>query len=154
MENEMNLSEVARAAKAIRAALKVAFPGTKFAVRSESFSMGDAVRIKWTDGPATDAVETITGAFAAGSFDGSDDHYEYAKDRKGPTAKYVTCTREISAELHALVLADLVTNGESYADEVAYRVLRKSDLRAGFGGIVSVQDFPFYAVVPAVVVAA
>lgn len=41
---------VADCAKAIRKELKLNYPHIKFSVTSESFSMGDAVRIKYTDG--------------------------------------------------------------------------------------------------------
>jgi hypothetical protein len=39
------------AASNIRAELKKAFPGVKFSVRSETFSGGDSIDVKWMDGP-------------------------------------------------------------------------------------------------------
>jgi hypothetical protein len=133
------MTEAAMAAKAVRAALKAAFQGTKFSVRSENFSMGNAVRIGWTDGPAYEAVDAIAQKFTAGDFDGMTDSYTYRTDRKGPTAKYVTCTRRISDDLRAAVVADLRA---TFAEEPrhgfeteAYRILRKADLRDGYCGV-------------------
>jgi len=43
---------VAETAKLVRAALKAAFPGITFSVRSKSYSMGASISVRWTDGPA------------------------------------------------------------------------------------------------------
>jgi Large polyvalent protein associated domain 29 len=69
----------AETAKLIRAALKKAFPGVKFSVRSSVYSMGASIRVGWTDGPATKAVQAVTGAYAGGGFDGMID-MAYNKD--------------------------------------------------------------------------
>ncbi|NHN89842.1 LPD29 domain-containing protein [Acetobacter conturbans] len=63
----------AETAKLIRARLKKAFPRTKFSVRSDSYSGGGSVRVKWMDGPAATLVESIVGSYAGGRFDGSID---------------------------------------------------------------------------------
>jgi Large polyvalent protein associated domain 29 len=60
----------AETAKLIRVALKKAFPGVKFSVRSSVYSMGASITVGWTDGPMTKAVEAVTGAYAGGGFDG------------------------------------------------------------------------------------
>jgi Large polyvalent protein associated domain 29 len=69
----------AETAKLIRAALKKAFPGVKFSVRSSVYSMGASIRVGWTDGPSTKAVESVTAAYAGGGFDGMID-MAYSKD--------------------------------------------------------------------------
>ena len=90
------------AAKNIRAELKAAFPAIKFSVRTERFSMGDAIRIGWTDGPNTAQVEAITKKYKAGSFNGMEDIYEYRQsdwmDAFG-SGKYITTSRDYSASL-------------------------------------------------------
>lgn len=64
---------VADTAKLVRAALKRAFPRTKFSVRSDSYAGGASIRVSWADGPAARMVEAVTGQFAGGGFDGSID---------------------------------------------------------------------------------
>jgi hypothetical protein len=90
------------AAKNIRAELKAAFPSIKFSVRTERFSMGNAIRIGWTDGPNTKQVEAITDKYQAGEFNGMEDIYEYSrsdwKDAFG-SGKYITTSRDYSASL-------------------------------------------------------
>src|SRR5712664_1297342 len=56
------LSSVAAAAAEIRAGLKKAFPGVKFSVRSDNYSMGSSINVKWVDGPTPKAVEKIAHA--------------------------------------------------------------------------------------------
>jgi predicted RNA methylase len=57
-------------AKLIRAALKRAFPDTKFSVRSSKYSMGSSIDVSWTDGPTRRMVETLAGQYHGSSFDG------------------------------------------------------------------------------------
>ena len=92
-------SEVAQAASQIKAELKAAYPTVKFSVRSESFSMGDAVRISWHDGPLTKEVDAIVKKYQYGHFDGMQDLYENSNMRKDiPQAKYVQTSRQISED--------------------------------------------------------
>lgn len=60
----------AETAKLIRAALKKAFPATKFGVRSKTYSGGASISVSWTDGPTDREVSAITGGFAGAGFDG------------------------------------------------------------------------------------
>jgi Large polyvalent protein associated domain 29 len=60
----------AETAKLVRAALKKAFPGIKFSVRSDTYAGGASIRVRWTDGPSTKAVKDVAGAYAGGGFDG------------------------------------------------------------------------------------
>jgi len=145
------MTESARTAQAVRAALKVTFPGMKFSVRSENFSGGDAVRINWTNGPSLDQVEEIGNRFTSGSFNGMTDSFEYDADRKGPTAKFVTCNRSIDDKLNAKVVEDLRAMFGSEPREgfetLAWRILRKSDLRGGYAGLRACDGFPGFEVV-------
>jgi len=103
------MSEAAQAAKLIRAELKNAFPNIKFSVRSDYFSGGSSVDIRWTDGPKTDEVEAITRKYQYGHFNGMEDIYEYSNSRDDlPQAKYVQTAREISEETKARIQADIM----------------------------------------------
>jgi hypothetical protein len=50
-------------AKLIRAALKAAFPGVKFSVKSDQYAGGSSIRVKYTDGPVLAEVEAIAKEF-------------------------------------------------------------------------------------------
>lgn len=90
----------AQAAAEIRKALKSEFPQVKFKVRSESFSMGDAVRITWDDGPTENAVREFTDKYQIGHFDGMTDMYEYSNRQEGvPQVKYVQTSRTMTDKL-------------------------------------------------------
>lgn len=93
------------AAKNIRTELKAAFPGVKFSVRSDSFSNGCSIDVRWTDGPITKRVDEIVGKYQYGSFDGMTDCYNYNNksarewtDKHGGT-KYAHCSRDISSAM-------------------------------------------------------
>ena len=71
---------VTETAKLVRAALKKAFPGTKFSVRSDSYSGGASIRVRYTDGPKSKDVEKVAKRYAGASFDGMIDlkyHHEH-----------------------------------------------------------------------------
>jgi hypothetical protein len=68
-------------AKLIRAALKEAFPKTKFSVKSERYSGGNSITAYWTDGPTTSQVDPILNSFAGADFDGMTDCKMYRGDR-------------------------------------------------------------------------
>lgn len=88
------LTPWAAAAKAIRGELKEAFPETKFKVTSTSFSMGDAVDVRWTGGPSVEEVEQFTRKYQYGHFDGMTDIYDMSNSRDDlPQAKYVQTHR-------------------------------------------------------------
>lgn len=57
-------------AKVVRKILKAQFPGTKFSVRSETYSMGSSVRVSWTDGPTEKQVDSAVGVLSGSGFDG------------------------------------------------------------------------------------
>lgn len=87
-------------AKKIRKALKDAFPGIKFSVRSEVFSMGDSVNVWWTDGPLSKDVNEVIHRFKSGSFDGMQDMYQSTGyEWEGDLyigAKYIDGSRSLS----------------------------------------------------------
>jgi len=50
-------------AKLVRIQLKTHFPGQKFSVRIEQYSMGSSITVKWIDGPMVKDVVEIAGHF-------------------------------------------------------------------------------------------
>lgn len=107
IKNKGKLSSHAAAAAAIKAELSTLYPHIKFSVKSESFSMGDSVRVNWTDGPTSDEVDNIISKYQYGHFNGMEDMYESTNRRADiPQSKYVSGSRSISAELEAILLPD------------------------------------------------
>ena len=98
------------AAKNIRIELAEAFRGCRFSVKSSRFSGGDSIDVRWIDGPTTAQVDSIIGKYAAGSFDGMTDCYDYSmsawNDAFGD-AKYVHSSRDYSEKFVASVLGRL-----------------------------------------------
>ena len=98
------------AAKNMRIELKRAFSGVKFSVRSRSFSMGDAIDVRWTDGPTSKQVNAIIHKYSGGSFNGMDDSYTYEStawtDAFGDS-KYVHAQREFSDSFVGSVIETL-----------------------------------------------
>jgi len=90
----------AEAAKCIRKELKKEFPFTKFSVKSDAFSGGTSVDVRWIDGPTTDSVKGIVDKYQYGHFDGMIDLYEYSNRRDDiPQVKYVQTSRGFSPEV-------------------------------------------------------
>ena len=55
--------DVKELAGLIRKALKQSFPGVKFSVRSDRYSMGSSVNVSWTDGPTNKQVNDVLDAY-------------------------------------------------------------------------------------------
>lgn len=90
----------ALAAKNLKAELRGVFPGVKFSVVSERFSMGDAVRVCYEGGPDRERVQTIANKYQEGDFDGMTDSYVYDRDqgreafrKQNGSAMYVSVRR-------------------------------------------------------------
>jgi hypothetical protein len=78
MTNTSYLS-VTETAKLVRAALKKAFPGVKFSVRSDSYAGGASIDVGWTDGPTGKEVDAVIKMYEGGGFDGMQDlAYSYS----------------------------------------------------------------------------
>lgn len=90
----------AETAKKIRSKLKAEFPGVKFSVKSETYAMGSAVRVSWTDGPEREVVHAVTRKFESSSFDGMTDssttHGYLFEGQRYVGAKYIQVTRHWS----------------------------------------------------------
>lgn len=92
---------VADTAKLVRAALREAFPKTKFSVRSHGYSMGASISVKWTDGPNREQVESVAKCFEGSYFDSSIDYkgsvYHMLDGKKVHMgADSISCDREYS----------------------------------------------------------
>lgn len=61
---------VVETAKLVRKALKLAFPTTKFSVRSEKYAGGASIHVNWIDGPSQSMVDKVAGVYAGADFDG------------------------------------------------------------------------------------
>ena len=97
------------AAANIRILLKQNFPGVKFSVKSSSYSGGNSISIKWTDGPNAADVDAIANQFSAGSFNGMEDIYEYSRSVFGElfgSSKYIFSERSISNNFLSAAIAE------------------------------------------------
>ncbi|UIF89472.1 hypothetical protein KAF44_29645 (plasmid) [Cupriavidus necator] len=61
-------------AKLVRKCLKEAFPGVKFSVRSDTYSMGASINVGWEDGPCEAQVDPLVDRFRGAYFDGMEDY--------------------------------------------------------------------------------
>jgi hypothetical protein len=61
---ELKKLEITEAAKLLRKELREKFPGVKFSVRIDRFSMGESVDVRWLDGPATVLVDAIVDQYS------------------------------------------------------------------------------------------
>ena len=157
------MSDHAHAAKLIRQELKAAFPTIKFSVTSQSYSMGDNVRINWENGPTSHAVNKIINKYQYGHFNGMEDIYEHSNCNGDlPQAKFVFGNRHISdgvmqqafdyAKLTDSTLEDVNKLSDSIIHErvwlgnnvgvsetvstYLWRVLGKMDLTKGFDSVI------------------
>ena len=98
----------AETAKKVRKALKAAFPGTRFSVRSKTYSGGSSIRVEWIDGPRKGAVQKVAGHFASATFDAMTDCKEYKsyehEGQRYSGADFVFCGRDLSEARRAAIL--------------------------------------------------
>lgn len=64
----------AETAKMVRVALREAFPGVKFSVRSSVYAGGSSINVSWVDGPNGAMVDRVAGTFSGAYFDGQLDY--------------------------------------------------------------------------------
>jgi hypothetical protein len=131
------ITGAAACADAIREELKKLYPDTKFSVRSETFSMGDAVRVSWVDGQTTKEIDAILSKYQDGYFDGMQDMYVHTHKGDTPSAKYITTGRTMSEETGAAIKADaerLYTEnifGCRDVSQFIYQIFSASSIPAG-----------------------
>lgn len=139
-------TEAARTAQVMRKELKTNFPGIKFKVRSDTYSMGDSVSISWDNGPTTKAVNDIVNKYQYGHFNGMEDIYEYSnKIEDIPQVKFVQTSRHISDDIYNqafefgkqyLTFFENIQRIDEYHKDIMgtarnylWRILSKMDLR-------------------------
>src|SRR5882672_5529511 len=61
----MNYISVTDTAKMMRKALKEAFPGIKFSVKSDKYAGGASIDVHWIDGPSVAMVDSLQTRFGA-----------------------------------------------------------------------------------------
>ncbi len=85
-------NELKECAKAIRAELKQKYPGVKFSVRSERFSMGNAVDVRYPKEAGINHQELNKSLekYAYGTFDGITDCQGIKASNGLPRAKFVS----------------------------------------------------------------
>jgi hypothetical protein len=117
---------VAETAKTIRAALKAKFPGVKFSVRSQSYSMGSSVHVRWSDGPTEKQVEKIACAHEKIDRDG------YGEILSGGN-RFVQCNREIGERIqkYGNARAEEISGwtGQWEKERHANNVMRSTEMR-------------------------
>lgn len=87
----------AETAQDLRSALQRYFPGTKFSVRSKTYSGGASINIRWTDGPQAWEVGAMTDKFQGSDFDGMVDLKTSRRNGRG--ADYVFTHRDTSPDV-------------------------------------------------------
>ena len=73
--------DVNECSKLIKRTLKAAFPGVKFSVRLDKYSMGHSIDAQWTDGPTGKQVQAILDRFESSGFDSMTDCGYYCGER-------------------------------------------------------------------------
>lgn len=91
-------------AKELRKALKEAFPGQVFSVRTHTYAGGASIRVRYVDGPGPQEVEDVARKFRGASFDGMTDMKSYHdSEHNGETvhwgADFVFVNREFSEKV-------------------------------------------------------
>jgi len=110
-------------AKLVRKALKAAYPGTKFSVRCDRYSMGCSIDVFWTDGPTEAQVQPLLNKFDSKSFDGMTGSTSYhTQEYEGETvsfgAYYVKASRSLSADFLRKIAAKVAAQYHVAVPEV------------------------------------
>lgn len=141
----------ARGSANLKTQLQMAFPSVVFSVKSDSYSMGNSISVKWTDGPSEKQVSEIADQYQYSTYNYHADIIESRKHGQGfrtwmGQAKYVSSQREISAAAKAAVEAAAV---ERFGEEAigwghynsSGRILSRSEIyTTDFEGFETVED--------------
>lgn len=108
-------SSYARGSANLKMQLSMAFPGVQFSVKSESYSMGCSIRVKWTDGPTEAQVNEFAKRYQYSYLTEHDMHTDSSSykdwDKEFRTwmgdAKHVSVHRSLSQLLIDAVTSDL-----------------------------------------------
>lgn len=111
---------------ALRAGLRLAFPGTKFAVRMARGTAYGWVDVRWTDGPTDTSVRAITDMFQSERWNGMVDMYESTGNQRHSLSG-VTHQRDHSPEAIAEIepLVKTTSDGEKYIEHNGVTVFQR-----------------------------
>lgn len=137
------LSFYARAAKNLKTELSQKWPDVRWSVTSESYSMGNAVRIGWTDGPTRDQVREISYKYQYGRYDHRQDMATSDNSAEGKAveivlgrASHVSESRRISEAAQNAILELIERQDAKHRDghsaaSLAHEIAHDTDLTAG-----------------------
>lgn len=103
----------AQTAQLIRAEIKKQFPKLKISVTSETYSMGNSIRIKMIDQEKDifEQIKILAKKYQYGHFDGMNDIYEYSNCNKDiPQVKFVFVENNMSDEKRQSIYNNLRKN--------------------------------------------
>jgi len=134
-------------AKLVRAALKQAFPRTRFSVTSNRYSGGSSIDVHWTDGPTDRQVRRVCDCYEGADFDGMQDlktyHDTLLADTEGEVPRlvrlgvdFVMPSRRISSEWRAELEAEIAAFTELPANEWTPLPVTVQERLAGGGFLV------------------
>lgn len=111
---------------ALRAGLRLVFPGVKFSVRGSRGTGYGWVTVSWTDGPTEQAVRAISDTFEAERFNGMTDMMEPTSNTRHSLSG-VNHQRDYSDERVAEIVAlvKTTTDGEKYVDHNGTTVFQR-----------------------------
>lgn len=106
-------------AKLVRKDLKRTFPGQKFSVRTDTYSGGSSIRVRWIDGPVESKVQDLAGHYKGANFDGMTDSYSFYDNmvvsENGPeivhySNRFIFFNREVSDEGRAKIIDQIAAD--------------------------------------------
>ena len=123
---DMKYLSCAETAKLVRKALKEAFLGFKFSVRSHTYSGGASINVGWRDGPTVKEVESVARVFAGATFDGMTDYkggivHQFDDRTVHFGADFVFCNRDVTDKMLAGVREGFATLDEGGRFELMKR---------------------------------
>lgn len=129
--------DAADVAKLVRAELKNTFPGIKFSVRIDRYSMGSDVLVKWTDGPTEKAVYGAVGIFCGNGYDYMEDmRTSHDTVYKGELVHFcntsISCVRSLSVEFVKPIAARVATRWGLPTPEVKESYCGDADIWADY----------------------
>ncbi|WP_231489896.1 LPD29 domain-containing protein [Pedobacter sp. Leaf170] len=148
MKAKRQPTEASIVSKTVKKLLTSNFKGIKFSVKSDIFSGGDSVSVKWSFGPTENEVNALIKRFQGGSFNSYEDIYEYNADsyevdkdgniKVQPTVKYISTSRRTPVIEEAAKLicekfnveyegywSKVYENDKSSVSDYAYRIINK-----------------------------
>lgn len=130
-------------AKIVRKILKENFNGIKFSVRSETYSMGSAVNVSWTDGPTQQEVDDVVGYLCGSGFDSMNDMKYTIHHWILPDGRIVIAPRDKLCPYDAteVVFADHISTTRKYSNELMSKIVNYINKKFGVDNSVRIIEF-------------